>query len=915
MTDHLSRDKLRQILNETNPSSSTDHSTPPRSSVDRREDWLKAAATCARLLLYPPEDKGFHFLIGSDCFEKLTKLPVSQVVAGYRERLTAQGVSVLGIHFLDKLVGRWSRIWMGECWPSAVYPGAYIANSGRFEFLKSKNHSTPRSENTCENFIYHWLFSHLWMRAYWRELRTTATLINAFHDGILSWNQALHFRWDAANGTATDKDLPRHGVVTFDSVDVDKYFRSISAKFADTIHRRIQRGNEFSELLGIMQCYFRGDKCARSTYLKHLRVLTNQIHDELSGQAILERFRDNACRVRQLALADKNEKWSKWLLGAIKDISGSDDAAECEAFYNPSQAGSTAETHKDAWERNLAWIEAIYSALMNGSSFTGKCGFTLNRIASFGEDLHAFVVVGFKNGSCTNAEAVDGTLWNVYDYLRQVVELAHEQCSEKKPGATRASRKIVTPRKGDASEVSRDVVEIANHLHTHVKRWAEPYAVQRWLQVIKSLADHSVHEGTEIKYLLGFGPAYLSRVRGRVYEPAPDYFLADTSEDKVHRVTHYLKSYFSLFGQKGKMCWFDPEGCFRGVFEFEEPSASASDHLRGEIVGHRKFDIFGIRGDDVLARYRDGTFYYPHENFDELEKKLESVVRLLLSELTEHRDAYTKGLQTLITNLIRRLEERGVGCGLVVMLDSSKENKKPDKGKWPSAFKEDEDARLPFDSQCKRLAPKLERFEGPIVLHDDIVKLDLSQDEMKLQRVVDALVPLAKLDGAILLRIKPEIGICCEAACQIIPMIKWKIIDETSANGKYEELLPVDIFNVPSETSGTELPRHDLDGSLGDSKSKRLTLQQLKRLMDILRGSQDYNDEHALEWLVSLSFLNSAGTRHHSLWGITVSAEEPLFTVTISSDGDLRLFCDGRVTYGPKEGPRKKSHDTGQKRK
>ena len=43
-----------------------------------------------------------------------------------------------------------------------------------------------------------------------------------------------------------------------------------------------------------------------------------------------------------------------------------------------------------------------------------------------------------------------------------------------------------------------------------------------------------------------------------------------------------------------------------------------------------------------------------------------------------------------------------------------------------------------------------------------------------------------------------------------------------------------------------------------------------------------------------LSFLNSAGTRHHSLWGISITAKEPLFTIALSEDGSVRVFWAGQ---------------------
>ena len=304
------------------------------------------------------------------------------------------------------------------------------------------------------------------------------------------------------------------------------------------------------------------------------------------------------------------------------------------------------------------------------------------------------------------------------------------------------------------------------------------------------------------------------------------------------------------------------------------------------IEGRDRFDILD-RG-RTLARYRNGRIKFPADS-----GSISQSLSILIGNLYQNfeggtlgeteQTSFAKGLAGFMSHLVSELQEMGAGTSVVLV-------RQDEESFWESPWStEDAGERLPLTSQLRRLAPKLKQYQRVVASVKEIGGFAGEERELseRGERIISRLLPLAKLDGATILYASGK-GLLCSPANQLIPLI-GAITSVDSRN----RFVPLDIFSPSPEDENIEasLPQTDF-------VDQRLTAAQLRLIAYALQGQRRASgpvDEAAENLMTKLSFLNIAGTRHHSLWGITVTAREPVIAITISQDGDLRIFCDGRV--------------------
>jgi hypothetical protein len=271
--------------------------------------------------------------------------------------------------------------------------------------------------------------------------------------------------------------------------------------------------------------------------------------------------------------------------------------------------------------------------------------------------------------------------------------------------------------------------------------------------------------------------------------------------------------------------------------------------------------------------------------------------------------AIAEAMSKLIWRVADRLREDGHGAGVVVSnADSNAE------GDW----------RVSIGDQLESLVPDLPHFNEPLA------SLGSEDFDERLDDIVVRLCELAALDGALHLD-------CAGGELKARPARHFfPLILATDGDGKkHLELLSfyrwaedgaqivqagggrarIDAVAPTVESVINAIPRDDLRHVEASRVSSRALeaakrLEEFKDVDDVRvytaciagrpRELRALKAEHGVRRMAkSLSFLTSSGTRHHSLWGITMSSRQRMFVVTLSQDGRVSVFWDGRLIPSP----------------
>ncbi|MGH7770805.1 MAG: hypothetical protein ACREQA_01045 [Candidatus Binatia bacterium] len=818
-------------------------STTSADSLARRRDIFNAAAVAIGGSVLPDIASLGHFT--SADLNQVRESEAWKAIGKAKDR--GFPATVVGVHFIDATVGRFSRIWL---------PNTICQDPAKV------GDDVPQ-----------WVYTNLWLRAYWYALRTSTTLINALHsEDTLQLNlPQILFQWEQCNVKDVTDQMATVNLVRA-GLNIEE-LRTLARTFDDVLLRVIrEHRREIETVFSGWEDYGHTPSSDEEKVTQWNDLLTRMAEhcvERLGDLCVIARLKEGSRSYREKVISDTQTRQSfAELLRPI--VATGSQGTLSNWLLNLSPPDPTVR-HTAYWDRLLEGIEAIQSLVFNEPRFCEPSGLLLDRFKLGDDDSYMYLIAGFHE-----------TLPSLSRYLsfRDDIETLLK-------GADKLIGRAAE-RGGQGTEPTK-FRSLVNEIEQSLGKEVLPRSAERrWLFILASLADKAFHEGRDVRFCLGFGTAYAPALKCHLFEePPPHLSIVPHSEREIENIVQYIKSYFSLFGARERVIWFDKESRLRAVYEYPEGASQSNwrwvggwgSHARAYhyavIHGKDRFDIFDS-SDRHLIRVLNENVSRP-DTGEVIEKQVKTALKH-----TSVEDTVVAPLAGLLGMVVEQLKRKGHGAGLVVVNRAGKSSKRVQS--W----------RTRIDRQTKSLGPRLQRYETPLIPSRD---LSVNHGE-KLKSYADKCVPLAELDGAVLIEIKSE-GICCRPAQHFSPYIR------KSSKGDFELL---DLYKLAEK--GKKIAKNDAQKVQSQLLEKFVHEKDLTHVeeMELLAASicgmphsvsADDGGTASFDTMVSdLAFLNSAGTRHHSLWGISVTAEEPCFVLSLSQDGKVTVFWDGRVVRG-----------------
>lgn len=784
------------------------------------------------------------------------------------QRDTLSLLHVLGVHFIDRLAGRVSKIWAS---PSAL-------------------NSSAMPKSLSGHFFWE-LYGKLWMRTYWRARRSSLTLLSAFQEEILrAPRKPVLVRW------GTNALTPDHARRVIDlQLPYDDQFvqrtRTLATEFdriltetiddqAQSEARATRTGRAARQVVAKIDGKIAWSSSA-SEYEK--QMFASRVEDAayaaLVSACVLARFEDvrTDYAYRVLTVAAIRQR----LASLIRPVS-----ARLSHFLGTDMS-EAARRHDVLWENVLHVIEALQSAILNEPRFCNENGILIGSWKTGSNGLRGIgtlrLVAGLKDNRLTFLDRLALLSESSMRLLRR---------GDKQVRLGRASG--THPRSVKHNIATAALLDEVEEKLRASNVLIPARGLRKWVEVVHRLAATAIHEGEPIYYSLGCGPAYVPTVQGHLYTTAPAHLSKRSSS--TEQVVHYAKAYFSLFGAPGRVLWFDEEGRFQAVYEGEARDASGI-WLVGKWRGLERCCFAAVKGRGRID-FRDRNRQLLVRVVDDKISKAEttSTTSVVISRACEkifgRASQWVPAMTKIIDRVVHRLQDEAHASGLVVS-SSLGAQKRSGWKLW----------RRSIDEQVKSLAPALVRPDGPVAPQGESPVLVASSDgrleEKAYDFVADHVMPLTKLDGAIWFSVDAD-GLRVRSPMQFIPLVK----SSRDNNEPIVRLFDLDEWEKvwretgPSQGAIVRFAR-GLNGVLQD-QADVTKLEHSLLLAAFIRGVVDPSQYPSQNWKSiedvtrELTFLNSAGTRHHSLWGISLTTREKLFAVSRSQDGNLRVFWSGR---------------------
>lgn len=817
-----------------------------------RKKVFSAVELALRLFVAHHEDPSFpEFLVHLDLVDKGSAQDTWQHACNKQFRIALEDVGpgnlgnplwrTVGVHFVDPGIGRHSRIWI----PPMVACPAPDPVVGGDDFAAPDGW---------------WMtYPDLWFRAYKDLLHPSTSLINAFEasysdDGalgvqpitnprfLLDWvHGPLQIRWDNDNGEP--ENPAEHG-----SQD-DDMFRKVS-------FRRYHALRSFVETSRQALAHYH-DVLRRNSVGEYPVDVEEQIikvRRELDARCVVTRLHDARMSLLQV-VASKLEAQQD-LLSVVIGLSGPEGGArrQLEELKVP--------LHLTQRDRVSEVIQVLQTVLFNSPVFCSPRGLIMDRW-DFGA-AKLYVIFGLANRVPDDSK---------YSRIRDVVRFLLS-------GAERVLRRAPTPPpySYDTSPVALDVMKKLREISTTDEGFL------RWLDFVHELSSEAIHEGRDLSFLVGIGSAHTPDVRCRLYEGAPEHLTRDDVPPDL--IVHWVKSYFSVFARPDeRILWFDRQGRFHGIYE-KAPMDSRANWTAGwgnwgffaQLKGRRRFDLLDVRNSPRLRVIGDEVVNL--ESPEDIRQRTEVAANMVFSNQLELGTFANQ----LVAHVIEEARRVGHGAGLVIVNDCS-------------AATHESPWRFDLEKQIKPLAAGLKRFMKPIL------KFTQPPTGRDLVGLAMKILPLTELDGAVVLRFSEGI-LNAEPARHVFPLI-------IETDGAKPSVL--DFFKLAEDGRKPQDPKKawsSLESILSreDNSLEFEKLEDIKFLTACIQGLVKFSvtsqaGERARRAIQDLSFLNSAGTRHHSLWGITLTSKKRLFVATVSQDGKMSIMWDGRLvpSSGAKE--------------
>ncbi|MBI1826038.1 MAG: hypothetical protein HY287_02540 [Planctomycetes bacterium] len=704
--------------------------------------------------------------------------------------------------------------------------------------------------------------------------------MNAFEQELLKWQiTGMRLRWDQDN-PAHEKLRNGQRVVPFQNIQLR---REHNQEFIDSTSQVL--GQVHTALAQHAATVPDADRPA-------FAALAAQISKQLSDQCVVTTLKDVRDAYLREVLASE-DAYSEFV-EILKDLGG----AQGKLYSSLNDPNRSPDPH--VIRRRLTdGIEILQTLLFNAPGFCSDCGLLVLREDV--EDTHVYLFLGFDEDFGPDLER-----YNEFASSFDLIVMS-----------VRNLLKHARPEPRSATDERDDL--IVHHIMRTLQNVgdASPSSgLYRFIRLALRLSRESVHEGHEIQFLLGHGHAETPQLRSRRLVIAPPHLTAKGIAIDV--VVHFIKSYFSLLACEDCMLWFDEEGRFHGSYgpavdghrDWFAKWGSGCHFVR--IRGKGRLDVLEATQADGDPQPRVRVIGDSVVDLQSI-AAIEYVTTLASGFVFAGDEAFAHSCGRLTRAIMDRLREEERGAGLVIAnLDVSSQEVS-----W----------RLGIVEQMKPLVAELPEFDEPVVRLASLVQGRVTEKE--LGRIVDRVARLADLDGAVFLACRNDGTVRAYPARHFFPLVrgdkgapqlldfyKWVELGRALSEAKAREAL--ESVDQILRTTAAPVPDRELARMSGarfleramDQARKLRWFSRLDQLYAYcayiaghLRKFKDQEPESAIRGASDdLSFLTSAGTRHHSLWGITLSSRERVFVVSLSHDGRVSVFWDGRLIASPTRG-------------
>jgi hypothetical protein len=753
-------------------------------------------------------------------------------------------ISAFGFHLFDEITGRYS----------------YMNKLSSNEF------------DTSENLQSNELYSKVWLRIYNELLNPNSSLINFFYDNdsggdLRIWgdtNDVLHLNWKKFTKQELENLEDNEICLNFyerfvaeNSTIAQEISESIQ-KSISNLHTEVELDDDYTldslalKIITDLKSKSIQERLHEIIAITRYELLKNteQIQDLFFRKIELLSFKKG----KESIDSTKNELWSK--IPEVREI-----------WKNESSI-----RHSWTWTKVQEMLEAFQSIILNQFSFCGEDGLSLYKLNEISFDyqeipqtIYAYVIL--VSGSNTDNRVVIQSLTNFLNALRD-----HLNENKLKTGLIRHKKP-----KGNKYPLAKLIKETLDPVINK-----SSFALDRWCKIVDNISKEAVHEKKGIEFLVGIGPKSFHELHFKKYIAPHDYLIASNVD--VIKIVHFLKSYFSLFEIKNKrIIWFDDKGHFLGIFEFNTianilSSAENQPLLLARIDGKNNFDILHKKEAEPIIRVKKGEIIELNLINDNIETPILKLTNKLFSAGTEQHKDLIKSFSTFIKKLVIKTIMTDTATSFIVYNDlCSYKYPKSDEIKW----------KVEFHFQSKNLSERLDKYDFPVLTKEDLKLNETKSGQELVSKIIEEILLLAKLDGSILIKLTDE-GIQISPSQFTAPLInKGTKTDPDYAHFDYFEL----------KKQGKVNNEDDEINAVNDKfyENEVTTLEDLQRFINDIDNEGDYIKGN--EDLKKLAFLNSAGTRHHSLYGLSLSAKEPLYVVVLSEDGQVRIFWNGLLFY------------------
>ncbi len=706
------------------------------------------------------------------------------------------------------------------------------------------------------------LFSALWLRTYNYLLKPSSSLINYFYDNEVLWenhNEYLQLYWE---GSSKIEDVNCNKV----NLDFCRDFIIQNQNISKDIYNIIDKN---CKLLTEGESVVTGEL---------IDFIFSKIILELDRKCIKDRLKESVTLARYAILNDKNTQKAFFEKIELLSFNRNQDKLKSDEHSYKDKIWFDTDTTKKEWEEKKeeirhspSWkeskdlLEAFQSIILNEYSFCEANGFFLYKLDDINiqyykekKELEGYLIVVAQNNQEANI---------VKEISNNLLKAIRAFCRKRKH-----------PKKYNGNKLENKLLESIVHTIEY-DTFLEENVFARWIDFVYKMSKEAISESKNIEFNIGIGAKYFHEVHLKRYIPPLDNLISTSSNEL--KIIHFLKSYYSLFGANNdKIIWFDEQYHFLGIFEYpNDKELFNNDNYKD------KFLIAKIKGKDFFELYKGGILpvvrirdnkFINLNNQTEIERNIKSIHRKI-----NIKEAIVENFSLFVNRVINKTKITGSGTSYIIIndiKDTKNSNNSNDKEK---SF--DNPWKVNFDKQTKNLSARLKKYESPIISISDLKNFQKFEKSEYFENILNELLLLTYLDGSIVIRLNIN-GVYINPSQFAIPLIH-----------RNDSIEHFDYFKLKNEgeksLATTNIDRIN-NAFYGNRVNDTSHLESF--IADIDRGNGFLKESKNLK---DLTFLNSSGTKHHSLYGLSLSVKEPMYVVVMSEDGNIRIFWNGFVFY------------------